>query len=65
MFPNSSIRLGELSGSDVTNALHETIKAFNEAASRQNRTIVRLTWAILVLTLVMAADVVLRFAKAA
>ena len=65
MFPNSSIRLGELSGSHATNALHETIKAFNDAASKQNRTIVRLTWAIFVLTLVMAADVAIRFVTAA
>jgi len=65
MFPNSSIRLGELSGSDATNALHETIKAFNDAATKQNRTIVRLTWAIFVLTLVMAADVAIRLVTAA
>lgn len=48
------IRIGELSGSDSTNTLHDTIKRQNEAASRQTRHIIILTYAILLLTVVMA-----------
>lgn len=65
MLANSGIRVGELSGSDATNALHETIIVFNAAAGTQNRKIVQLTWGILHLTSVMAADVVVRFVRAA
>jgi hypothetical protein len=45
-----NVRLGEMSGSDATNSLHRTIKEFNEASSRQTRVIIRLTWAMLALT---------------
>ena len=47
------IPMGEF-GSDATNALHETIKAFNTASARQTKWMLRLTWVIAVLTLVMA-----------
>lgn len=49
-----NIRVGVLSGSDATDALHETIKAQTVAANRQTETMVRLTWWITVLSIVMA-----------
>ena len=33
--------------------LHETIKEFNDQASRQSATMIRLTWAITALTLLL------------
>jgi hypothetical protein len=48
------IPLGEWSGSDATKALHETIKEFSKASGRQTKWMLGLTWAIAVLTLVMA-----------
>jgi len=50
---NSGIPLGEWSGSDAVNALHETIKEFDRTSSRQTTAILRLTWTIAFLTLVM------------
>lgn len=50
-----NLPLGQWSGSDATNALHETIKAFNAASARQAKWMLGLTWAIAGLTLVMAA----------
>jgi hypothetical protein len=47
------IRVGELSGSDATNALHETIKAFVTASGRQTTWMLRLTWAIFGLTAIL------------
>ena len=52
-----NIRVGELSGSDATNALHETIAKSNEIASRQTQRIIVLTYAILFLTVVMTVMV--------
>lgn len=49
-----NIPLGQWSGSDATDRLRATIEALNKQAEKQNRTMVRLTWAILVLTIVMA-----------
>jgi hypothetical protein len=49
---NTGIPLGQWSGSDATDRLRETIEALNKHTEKQNRTMVRLTWAILALTLV-------------
>ena len=49
-----NIPLGQWSGSDAIDRLRETIGALNKQSEKQNRTMVRLTWAILVLTIVMA-----------
>jgi hypothetical protein len=56
----SGIPLGEWSGSDATKALHETISALHETirayqkeSSRQTAQMIRVTWAIAVLTFVM------------
>lgn len=48
------IRVGELSGSDAIDRLHETIKLQTAAANKQTETMVRLTWWITVLSVVMA-----------
>ena len=48
-----NIRIGELSGSDATNALHKTILDHNEVSTRQTRQILFLTYAMLLLTAVM------------
>ena len=37
------IPMGQWSGSDATEALHETIKKFNEAADAQTREMLKLT----------------------
>jgi hypothetical protein len=47
------IPIGQWSGSDAVNELHETIKQFNEASSRQTKHLIVLTWAIVVLTIMM------------
>lgn len=50
---NRGIPLGQWSGSDATNQLRETIEVSNRKAEKQTQTMVRLTWAIVVLTIVM------------
>jgi hypothetical protein len=50
---NTGIPLGEWSGSDATKKLRETIEISNQQAEKQTRMMVRLTWAIFVLTFVM------------
>ncbi len=60
----SGIPLGQWSGSDATKALHQSINEFNEVTSKQTRTIIRLTWAILFLTAVMTVAVILQLVKA-
>jgi hypothetical protein len=52
-----NIRVGELSGSDATNALHDSIKRFNEQTSRQTDQMVALTKAIVWLTVAMLVGV--------
>ena len=47
------IPLGEWSGSDATRELHETIKQFNEASQRQTKTMIRLSWAMVWLSVAM------------
>jgi hypothetical protein len=42
----SGIPLGEYSGSKATNALHNTIKEYNEQTSEQTKTMIRLSWAM-------------------
>jgi len=56
----SSIPLGEWSGSTATRELHATIKEFNAAATRQATVMIRLTRWILVLTVVMTTAVVVQ-----
>jgi hypothetical protein len=50
---SGGIPLGQWSGSDATNALHETIQRYQETSSKQTAQMLRLTWAIAVLTFVM------------
>jgi hypothetical protein len=47
------IPIGQWSGSDAVHELHETIKQFNEASSKQTKHLIILTWAIVVLTIMM------------
>jgi hypothetical protein len=49
--------LGQWSGSDATNALREAIERFNAKTAWQTTWLLRLTWAIAALTLVMAIGV--------
>jgi len=51
---DSHIPVEEWSGSGATRELQETIRQFNEQASRQTRQLVVLTWVIAGLTLVIA-----------
>lgn len=48
-----SIPLGQWPGSDATNALHSTIAKYQEASRKQTRQMLRLTWAIVILTVAM------------
>lgn len=57
---NSGIPVGQFSGGDAVNALHQSITAFNEATSKQTVTLIRLTWTMTVLTVVMAVGVVVQ-----
>src|SRR5258705_9762933 len=54
------IPLGQWSGSDATNALRESIERFNAKTVRQTTWLLRLTWTIAALTLVMAIGVGVR-----
>ena len=54
------IPLSEWSGSGATRELHETIKSFNEVTTRQTTWLLRLTWAITALTLVMTIAVLVQ-----
>jgi len=56
----SSIPLGEWSGSTATRELHATIKEFNAAATRQTTAMLRLTRWILGLSVVMTVAVMLQ-----
>jgi hypothetical protein len=56
----SGMDLDDFSGAGATKQLHKTIKEFNESTSRQTTTLVRLTWAILILTGVMAIGLVVQ-----
>ncbi len=53
----SGIPLDEWSGSGATKALHETIREFNEATTRQTKHLIVLTYVIAILTLVMTVGV--------
>ena len=57
---DSSIPLGEWSGSAATRELHATIKEFNAAATQHTAVMLRLTRWILALTVVMSAAVVVQ-----
>ena len=52
-----NIPLGQWSGCDATRELTQNIISLNEAANRQNRSMIRLTWAIAIMTLVMLVGV--------
>lgn len=54
------IPIGEWSGSDATKALHETIKSYQEASRKQTTQMLRLTWAIAILTFVMLVGLVVQ-----
>jgi hypothetical protein len=48
------VPIGQWSGSEATNALHETINDFNKASAWQTTWMLRLTWTMAFLTVVMA-----------
>lgn len=48
-----NLPLGQLSGSDATDRLRQTIEEHQQASSRQTRHLIILTWAIVFLTLIM------------
>lgn len=55
-----NIRIGELSGSDATNALHQTLKSFNEQSQVQTAQMLSLTKVIALLTAVMLLGVLVQ-----
>jgi hypothetical protein len=59
---NSGIPLSEWSGSGAVRELHESIKQFNDVATEQGRTMIRLTRWIRVLTIVMTLAVLVQIA---
>ena len=54
------IPLSDWSGSGATRELHETIRTFNEAATKQTATVIALTRWILILTIVMTVAVIVQ-----
>ena len=54
---NGGIAIGEWSGSDATRALANSIAEFNRLSSLQTEKIVRLTWALAIMTFVMVIEV--------
>ncbi len=57
---SGGIPLPEWSGSGATRELHETIRKFNEVASRQTNEILKLTRVIALLTIVMTIGLVVQ-----
>ena len=55
-----NIPLDEWSGAGATKELHETIKQFAQASSKQTCHLIRLTWAIVFLSVVMVGAVVVQ-----
>ena len=45
------------SSTQATQELHDTIRQFNEVATKQTTTIIRLTWVIAFMTFVMLLEV--------
>ena len=60
----SGVPLGQWSGSDATNALHETIKQFNEQSSRQTDQMLKLTRVMAWLTVAMFIGLIVQIAMA-
>jgi hypothetical protein len=54
------IPLGQWSGSDATDALRTSIETFQAESSRQTATMIRLTWTIAGLTVVMLGAVLMQ-----
>jgi hypothetical protein len=61
---DSGIPLGVWSGADATNALREEIAKYNAQAAKQAETMIRLTWAIVALTVVLVAGLVVQIVLA-
>jgi hypothetical protein len=55
-----NIPLGKWSGSDAVESLHASIKEFNAQSSKQTDQMLRLTWIMAVLTLVMMLGLVVQ-----
>ncbi len=61
---DSGIPLGAWSGSDAPNALREEIAKYNAQAAKQAETMIRLTWAIVALTVVLVVGLVVQIVLA-
>jgi hypothetical protein len=55
-----NIQLGKFSGSDATDALHASIREFNVQSSRQTDQMLRLTWVMAILTILMFVGLVVQ-----
>ena len=55
-----NIPLGQWSGSDAVDALHDTIKGYQGTSAKQTATVIQLTRWIVVLTVVMTMAVVVQ-----
>lgn len=58
------VPLSEWSGSGATRELEQTIRTISVEATKQTRQLIRLTWAIAALTLVMTVGVVVQICPA-
>lgn len=61
---SGGIPLSEWSGSGATERLHETIREFNAVAGKQTATMVRLTWALVLLTVALLVGLIVQVALA-
>jgi hypothetical protein len=61
---SGGIPLGQWSGSDAINELYETLRRYNDIATRQAATMIRLTRAIVVLTILLFAGLVVQIVLA-
>ncbi len=59
-----TVPLSEWSGSGATRELHEAIMAFNEQATAQTQTMIRLTRVIALLTVLMLIGLVIQIVLA-
>ena len=59
---NGGIPLREWSGSGATEELHKTIHVFVEQGDRQAKAMIRLTWAVAILTVAMLGAVIVQIA---
>jgi hypothetical protein len=61
---SGGIPIGKWSGSDATEALRETLVTYSEATAKQTAQLIRLTWALVILTVLLFVGLVVQIVLA-